>query len=138
VKEPVVFTGFQRDVRSLLWQSSLFVLLTHREAKPLALVEAMAGGLACVASEVGEIPTILAGGEAGCLVPASGSQKAGQGGTAWDTTGEREGAQQRQCGPGSLGPFPRFLLWHRGIVASCRQLEERRDAIEPCCRVPVS
>lgn len=69
IEDRVRFAGFQKDVRELLWGSSIFVLPSHREAMPLALLEAMASGLACVVSEVGEMPSILKGGTYGRLVP---------------------------------------------------------------------
>ena len=66
VSDSVVFAGLQRDVRPFLWRSSVFVLPSQHEGLPLALLEAMAAGLACVASRVGEIPSAL--GDAGRLV----------------------------------------------------------------------
>ncbi|MDM7915519.1 MAG: glycosyltransferase family 4 protein [Candidatus Eisenbacteria bacterium] len=65
----VRFAGVQQDVRPFLWEATVFVLPSHREAMPLSILEAMAAETAVVASAVGAIPDMLAGGEAGILVP---------------------------------------------------------------------
>jgi glycosyltransferase involved in cell wall biosynthesis len=65
----VLFAGMQCDVRPYLWRAAIFVLFSHTEAGPISLLEAMAAGAACVAPSVGEVPAMLAGGEAGRLVP---------------------------------------------------------------------
>jgi len=46
--------------------SDMSALLTRRDAAPLALIEAMAGGLAALTTEVGDIPEIV--GPAGVVV----------------------------------------------------------------------
>jgi glycosyltransferase involved in cell wall biosynthesis len=63
-----VFAGFRRDVRRLLAASDVFVLPSLTEAMPMALLEAMAAGIPCVATRVGSVPEILGGGENGILV----------------------------------------------------------------------
>lgn len=47
------------SVRAVLDQSDIFVLASHTEGLPRALLEAMARGLPCVATEVGGIPELL-------------------------------------------------------------------------------
>jgi glycosyltransferase involved in cell wall biosynthesis len=49
--------------------SSVFVLPSHVEAMPVALLEAMSHGLACVVTPVGAVPQIIADGENGVVVP---------------------------------------------------------------------
>lgn len=49
--------------------ASIFVLPSHFEGFPVALLEALTMGLACVGTSVGGIPDILDHGEAGILVP---------------------------------------------------------------------
>lgn len=60
------------DVAPLLRAASVFVLPSAHEAAPLALLEAMACGRACVCTEVGGMPAMLAdaqGQSCGLLVP---------------------------------------------------------------------
>jgi glycosyltransferase involved in cell wall biosynthesis len=64
---PVEFRGFVRDVPAFLRELDLFCLPSRREALPLALLEAMAAGLPCVATDVGDIRAAV--GDAVLLVP---------------------------------------------------------------------
>lgn len=63
------FLGWREDVPAVLHTFDLFVLPSLNEGMGRALVEAMAAGLPIVASEVGGVPEVLAGGAAGVLVP---------------------------------------------------------------------
>ena len=49
---------------------NIFVLPTYFEGLPMSLLEGMAYGCACVASEVGGIPQVMTSGKDGILVPA--------------------------------------------------------------------
>jgi len=60
--------GRRDDLEALYPLLDVFVLPSLREGVPLALLEAMSSGVACVASEVGGIPGVLSG--AGVLVPS--------------------------------------------------------------------
>jgi len=64
----VEFTGYCTDVPAQLARADAFVLPSTNENFPLALIEGMGAGLACVASRVGAVPELLAGGT-GLLVP---------------------------------------------------------------------
>jgi glycosyltransferase involved in cell wall biosynthesis len=57
------------DTERALATASVFCLPSHDEGKPVALLEAMAHGLACVATPVGGIPDVLRDDETGLLVP---------------------------------------------------------------------
>ncbi|MFY7867490.1 glycosyltransferase [Roseateles sp.] len=72
--EQVVFLGHHRDMPGLLMGKQIFVLSTHYEGMPLALVEGMAAGCACVASRVVGVEGVLESGVSGLLVPESDSK----------------------------------------------------------------
>jgi len=64
----VHFLGFSRDVPQLLRGFDVFVLPSLSEGFPNTLVEAMATGLPCIASELACIPEIIEHGRSGLLV----------------------------------------------------------------------
>lgn len=64
----VRFLGYRRDVPAVLATGDAFVLASLSENLPLALLEAMGSGLACIASRVGGVEEIVRPGE-GLLVP---------------------------------------------------------------------
>jgi glycosyltransferase involved in cell wall biosynthesis len=55
----VEFTGYRTDVYAELAQSDAFVLPSLNENLPLALLQAMATGLPCVASDVGGVREVI-------------------------------------------------------------------------------
>ena len=57
------------ELRRLFAEADLFVLPTLADCTPLAIVEAMAAGLAVVATDVGAISEQVVDGETGLLVP---------------------------------------------------------------------
>ncbi len=65
----VRFHGQVRDVPALLARAGLFVLPSLTEGVSLTLLEAMACGLAVVATRVGGNPEVVADGETGLLTP---------------------------------------------------------------------
>ena len=64
----VQFLGNVADLPQRLGQTQIFVLATHWEGMPLALVEAMAAGCACIASDVLGAREVLAHERTGLLV----------------------------------------------------------------------
>ncbi len=67
--ERVRFLGWRDDVKELLGAMDLFVLPSLNEGMGRAVVEAMAAGLAVVATRVGGVPQVVAEGVTGVLVP---------------------------------------------------------------------
>jgi glycosyltransferase involved in cell wall biosynthesis len=62
------FVGSRHDVPELLPAFDVFALSSRFEGLPIALLEAMAAGLACVATSVGGIPEVITDGRDGLLV----------------------------------------------------------------------
>lgn len=69
VESQVQFLGQVSDLPQRLMGTALFVLSTHYEGMPLALVEAMAAGCACIASDVIGVRGVIEPGQTGELVP---------------------------------------------------------------------
>jgi glycosyltransferase involved in cell wall biosynthesis len=67
----VRFLGYRLDVPDILAASDIFVLPSRWEAMPFALLEAMAAGLPCVATDVGDNAVMVQSGRNGFVVPAA-------------------------------------------------------------------
>lgn len=65
----IKFLGFREDVAQLLMASDIFGLTSRYEALPLVLIEALAAGLPCVVTDVGENARMVKTGENGWVVP---------------------------------------------------------------------
>ena len=67
----VSIPGWQaaEQARALLSSADIFVLPSHDEGLPMAILEAMAAGVTVVATPVGAIPDAIVEGETGLLVP---------------------------------------------------------------------
>ena len=65
----VQFLGFRKDVPTLLGASDVFVLPSRLEAMPVSLLEAMASGLPCVVTSVGDNAKLVEDGITGLVVP---------------------------------------------------------------------
>jgi len=53
LENKVIFTGWRTDVPTILAASDVFVLPSYSEGLPIALLEAMAAGRACVVTDIG-------------------------------------------------------------------------------------
>ncbi len=69
LQDQVKFLGYEPKVAELLMANRVFVLSTRWEGMPLALVEAMAAGCACVATLVPGVEGVLEHERTGLLVP---------------------------------------------------------------------
>lgn len=71
IADRVQFTGWVDDLatQSLLERADVLVLPSHYEGLPMAMIEAMAFGLAIVITPVGAIPEVVRDGEDALLVP---------------------------------------------------------------------
>jgi len=59
VQEHITLAGYTHDARSYLKAFDVFLLASHKEGLPYALLEAGYAGLSCVASNVGGIPEVI-------------------------------------------------------------------------------
>ncbi len=66
----VTFTGLQTDIPVILSKTDIFVMPSHSEGLSNALMEAMASGCACIASDVGGNRFLIQNGISGFLFPA--------------------------------------------------------------------
>jgi glycosyltransferase involved in cell wall biosynthesis len=69
-KNSVEFTGLVNDVRPIYASTDIFVLPSYSEGLSNALMEAMASGCACIASDVGGNRYLIQNGVSGFLFPA--------------------------------------------------------------------
>ena len=67
MEENIKFTGKRDDIPEILKASDIFILPSRSEGLSLALIEAMAAGLPCVAARVGGIPEVINHRENGLL-----------------------------------------------------------------------
>lgn len=65
----VKLCGFVHDVPAFLEKLDIYVLSSHYEGLPLAVLEAMAAGLPVIATNVGGVPEAVVDGVTGILVP---------------------------------------------------------------------
>jgi glycosyltransferase involved in cell wall biosynthesis len=70
----VRFLGFRDDVPQLLQASDVFVLPSRFEAMPFTILEAMASGLPCVVTDVGDNAELVEDGVIGKVVPCEDPQ----------------------------------------------------------------
>ncbi len=73
----VVFAGFRQDVPHLLRASNAFLLTSFREGLPRSLMEAMAAGLPCIASDIRGVVDLIEDGKGGYLVHPNDSSGVG-------------------------------------------------------------
>ena len=67
LKDNVIFAGNRSDIPDILAASDLFILPSRSEGTPAALIEAMASGLPCIATNAGGMPEVITNGDNGYL-----------------------------------------------------------------------
>ena len=70
IKDSVYFSGFAKDVKKVLLDSSLFVLPSRREGLSNSLLEAMSIGMPCIATDISGNQDLIQHGKNGLLVPS--------------------------------------------------------------------
>ena len=71
VEKQIHFLGFRADVKELMAASDIFLFSTLQEGLPRSMMEAMASGLPCVASEIRGNVDLIENGKNGYLCPAA-------------------------------------------------------------------
>lgn len=69
LRDDVKLLGWRNDVPDLLHAMDLFLLTSRFEGLPRAVLQAMAAGVAVIATDVDGIPEVVRDGETGILVP---------------------------------------------------------------------
>ncbi len=96
VSDRVHFLGRVEDVPALLAETDIFVLATRahgqEEGCPVALLEAMAAGRACIATDVAGSRDLIVNGQSGVLVPSGDPLAMGQ---AIDRFAQNAGERRR-------------------------------------------
>lgn len=76
LQHAVIFTGKRDDLPELLAISDIMFHLSEKEAFGLVLLEALACGIPCIATDIGGIPEVIEDGVNGYLVPLGDIQAA--------------------------------------------------------------
>jgi glycosyltransferase involved in cell wall biosynthesis len=74
IERQFIFAGQRQDMAQVYRSFDVFVLPSLMEGMPMALLEAMSGGLPVVATSVGAVPGVLCGPDLGHLVPPGDSE----------------------------------------------------------------
>ena len=70
----VRFLGWRSDLETIYAATDVFVLTSRNEGTPVALIEAMASGVATVSTDVGGVRDVMTGPALGALVPFDDSK----------------------------------------------------------------
>ena len=112
-----------REKWDLLAESDVFLLPSHAEGMPNAVLEAMGAGLPVIATPVGAIPEMLGEGRGGRLVPVG------------DAAGLAEALRELQANPKLRHTMGE---WNRARVEACYRMDRvlaRLDDIYKCAFV---
>jgi glycosyltransferase involved in cell wall biosynthesis len=120
LRHQVHFAGWIADPVHFLRQTAIFVLPSHYEGFPVALLEAMAAGCACVAFDCPSGPRqIITDSESGCLVPADDIDALGK------AIAELIAAPEKRTAMGARGQKVAMQYdWDSFVAAHCRVLQQ--------------
>jgi glycosyltransferase involved in cell wall biosynthesis len=69
VQAHVRFLGWRGDLETIYGATDIFMLTSRNEGTPVALIEAMAAGVASVSTDVGGVRDVITGPDVGVVVP---------------------------------------------------------------------
>ena len=69
IEQQTRFLGWRGDLETIYGATDIFVLTSRNEGTPVALIEAMAAGVASVSTDVGGVRDVITGPDLGSLVP---------------------------------------------------------------------
>jgi glycosyltransferase involved in cell wall biosynthesis len=69
LRERVRFLGWRGDLATIYGATDVFMLTSRNEGTPVALIEAMAAGVASVSTDVGGVRDVISDAACGTLVP---------------------------------------------------------------------
>jgi glycosyltransferase involved in cell wall biosynthesis len=72
--ERIIEVGFQKDIRSYLAITDLFIFPSYREGFPNVILQANAMGVPCIVSDISGCNELIKQGENGLIVPAKNSK----------------------------------------------------------------
>jgi glycosyltransferase involved in cell wall biosynthesis len=115
VRDSVSFLGNRRDTTSVIRAADIFVLSSQLDGAPAGLIEAMALGLAPVATRVGDVPTIIRPG-AGLVVEAQNPKVMAEAILRLCADPVLRSRMARAA-VRSVQPFMNVEAWHRSMAA---------------------
>jgi len=122
----IVFAGHVPDVQPFYALADVFVLPSHREGSPNALLEAMAADIPVVATGVGGVPEIVSTEESALLVPADNPTELA--GAIARVLTDRELAQRLTINAARLIATQYAPeIYSRNLYAICREIVKRRE-----------
>jgi glycosyltransferase involved in cell wall biosynthesis len=69
LEENTRFLGWRRDLETVYGASDIFLLTSRNEGTPVALIEAMAAGVASVSTDVGGVRDVITSLDVGVVAP---------------------------------------------------------------------
>ena len=75
IADRVRFLGWRRDLETVYGATDIVLLTPRNEGTPVALIEGLAAGCACVSTDVGGVADVLPTAEIGLLAPAGDAER---------------------------------------------------------------